>query len=87
MPFSQTEQTPPSVPSNCGTRNIRNTANSPYALPSSRVDILRDDKGDTGLQKEKSIHSVLPDQRAGAGQGIPYYSEITAEKEKTTETE
>lgn len=62
MPFSQMEQSPPSVPSNCGNRNLRNTVNSPYALPSSRVDILRDDlcyKGNTWLQKDRNIQFYL----------------------------
>ena len=39
-------------------------------------------KGNTWLQKDKNIHSVLPDQKAGAGQGILDGSEITADKEK-----
>lgn len=32
--------------------------------------------------ERKNIHAVLPDQKAGAEQGILHCSEITAEKEK-----
>lgn len=86
MSCSQMEQTCPSIPSNYGNGNLRISVNSPYVLQSSTVNILRDNlcyKKNTWLQEDKNIHSVLPDQKAGAGQGILHCSEMTAKKEKT----
>ena len=39
-------------------------------------------KGTLDCRKIKTLTQVLPDQKAGAGQGILHCSGITAEKEK-----